>query len=147
MMKGIKQMVQKNRLKSASLSSTKKFICILIGFIDLAFTKTKEDFENLFNQATVDRGSLPSHSFYITSAVGPKRKHVLSSPVFVSIINSIQGKEYGKILPPFLLILRHELMDGSCQAPGNFVHPVRIHCGDQDRKNFHPAVIMLDEEQ
>ena len=51
MMKGITQMVQKNRLKSASISGTKKFICILIGFPDLAFTKTKEDFENLFNQA------------------------------------------------------------------------------------------------
>jgi M6 family metalloprotease-like protein len=51
MMKGINQMVQKNRLKSGSLAGTKKFICILIGFTDLAFTKTKEDFENLFNQA------------------------------------------------------------------------------------------------
>lgn len=66
MMKSITHMVQKNRLKSASISGTKKFICILIGFPDLAFTKTKEDFENLFNQAgyTTDGASGSVYDYY-----------------------------------------------------------------------------------
>ncbi len=50
MMKNILQMSPKNHLKGASTTGTKKFVCILIGFTDKAFTKTKEDFENLFNQ-------------------------------------------------------------------------------------------------
>lgn len=66
MMKSITHVVQKNRLKSASISGTKKFICILIGFSDLAFTKTKEDFENLFNQAgyTTDGASGSVYDYY-----------------------------------------------------------------------------------
>ncbi|MCK9638798.1 MAG: hypothetical protein M0R39_02735 [Prolixibacteraceae bacterium] len=39
-----------NKMKSASTTGTRKLICILIGFTDKAFTKTKADFENLFNQ-------------------------------------------------------------------------------------------------
>ena len=50
MMKNIIQLSQKNHLKGATTSGTKKYVCILIGFTDKAFTKTKADFENLFNQ-------------------------------------------------------------------------------------------------
>ncbi len=50
MMKSIVRMNQKRIFKSAQVSGTRKFLCILIGFSDKAFTKTKADFENLLNQ-------------------------------------------------------------------------------------------------
>jgi M6 family metalloprotease-like protein len=49
-MKSVSQKVQGNRMKAASATGTRKLICILIGFTDKAFTKTKADFEALFNQ-------------------------------------------------------------------------------------------------
>ena len=49
-MKSISRMYQKNTLKAFPTSGSRKLICILIGFTDKAFTKTKADFENLFNQ-------------------------------------------------------------------------------------------------
>jgi len=48
--KNISRVIRKNTLKSAPTLGTRKLICILIGFTDKAFTKTKADFENLFNQ-------------------------------------------------------------------------------------------------
>ena len=50
MMKSITRMYQKRTFKSAQISGARKFLCILIGFSDKAFTKTKADFENLLNQ-------------------------------------------------------------------------------------------------
>jgi M6 family metalloprotease-like protein len=50
MMKNISRINQKSTFKSAQISGTKKFLCILIGFTDKAFTKTKADYENLLNQ-------------------------------------------------------------------------------------------------
>jgi len=49
-MKSISRMYQMNKLKSFPTSGSRKLICIMIGFTDKAFTKTKADFENLFNQ-------------------------------------------------------------------------------------------------
>ncbi len=49
-MKSIKRMSQKQSYKSAQITGTRKYLCILIGFTDKAFTKTKADFENLLNQ-------------------------------------------------------------------------------------------------
>ena len=49
-MKSISRMYQKYTLKAFPTSGSRKLICILIGFTDKAFTKTKADFENLFNQ-------------------------------------------------------------------------------------------------
>ena len=49
-MKSISGMYQKNTMKAFKPAGSRKLICILIGFSDKAFTKTKADFENLFNQ-------------------------------------------------------------------------------------------------
>jgi M6 family metalloprotease-like protein len=50
MMKNISRINRKRTYKSAQISGTRKFLCILIGFTDKAFTKTKADYENLLNQ-------------------------------------------------------------------------------------------------
>lgn len=46
MMKSITRVTQ----KSFPTTGTRKLVCILMGFTDVAFTKTKTDFQNLFNQ-------------------------------------------------------------------------------------------------
>ncbi len=51
MMKSIKSLSLKSTQKAFPTSGSRKLICILIGFTDKTFTKTKADFENLFNQA------------------------------------------------------------------------------------------------
>jgi len=50
LMKSISVINQQNSLKSFPTTGTRKLVCILMGFTDKAFTKTKTDFENLFNQ-------------------------------------------------------------------------------------------------
>jgi M6 family metalloprotease-like protein len=50
MMKSISRMYQKFTQKAFPTSGSRKLICILIGFTDQPFTKTKADFESLFNQ-------------------------------------------------------------------------------------------------
>jgi len=50
MMKSISLSRQRSVMKSAPTTGTLKLLCILIGFTDKAFVKTKADFENLFNQ-------------------------------------------------------------------------------------------------
>lgn len=49
-MRNINQFKKKNTYKSAKLTGTRKFICILIGFTDKGFVKTRAEFENLLNQ-------------------------------------------------------------------------------------------------
>lgn len=49
-MKSISNMYLKSALKAFPTSGARKLVCLLIGFSDKAFTKTKTDFENLFNQ-------------------------------------------------------------------------------------------------
>lgn len=50
MMKSIWDIKQQETQKSFPTTGERKLICILMGFKDLAFTKTKEDFNALFNQ-------------------------------------------------------------------------------------------------
>lgn len=50
MMRSISKMHQKSSQKSFPTIGSRKLVCILIGFADKAITKTKTDFENLFNQ-------------------------------------------------------------------------------------------------
>lgn len=50
MMKSISRMVQKSSQKSFPATGSRKLVCILMSFQDVTFTKTKADFENLFNQ-------------------------------------------------------------------------------------------------
>jgi hypothetical protein len=51
---GLMKSISRIHLKSAQTafptSGSRKLVCILIGFTDKAFTKTKADFESLFNQ-------------------------------------------------------------------------------------------------
>ncbi|MDX9852305.1 MAG: M6 family metalloprotease domain-containing protein [Tenuifilaceae bacterium] len=50
MMKSIWDIKQQEAQKSFPTTGERKLICILMGFQDLAFTKTKEEFDALFNQ-------------------------------------------------------------------------------------------------
>jgi len=50
MMKSISRMINKSSQKSFPTTGSRKLVCILMRFTDVPFTKTKEDFENLFNQ-------------------------------------------------------------------------------------------------
>ncbi|NEW83367.1 MAG: M6 family metalloprotease domain-containing protein [Mariniphaga sp.] len=49
-LKSVSDLYLKSTQKSFPTLGSRKMICILIGFTDKAFTKTKADFENLFNQ-------------------------------------------------------------------------------------------------
>jgi len=49
-LKSLSNLYLKSAQKSFPTSGSRKLICILIGFTDKTFTKTKADFENLFNQ-------------------------------------------------------------------------------------------------
>ncbi|HQB79424.1 MAG TPA: hypothetical protein PLJ52_13865, partial [Tenuifilaceae bacterium] len=49
-MKSIWDIKQQEAQKSFPTTGERKLVCILIGFPDLAFTKTKDDFDALFNQ-------------------------------------------------------------------------------------------------
>jgi M6 family metalloprotease-like protein len=50
MMKSISAIQKSGSERTFPTTGARKLICILIGFTDKAFTKTKTDFENLFNQ-------------------------------------------------------------------------------------------------
>ena len=50
MLKSLPGLYLKSGQKSFPASGSRKLICILIGFTDKAFIKTKSDFEDLFNQ-------------------------------------------------------------------------------------------------
>ncbi len=54
MMKSIWDIKQQEAQKSFPTTGERKLVCILIGFPDLAFTKTKDDFDALFNQVGYD---------------------------------------------------------------------------------------------
>lgn len=56
MMKGIWQIQNKEASKAFPTTGNRKLICILIGFKDKAFSKTKTDFDNLFNQVGYTTG-------------------------------------------------------------------------------------------
>lgn len=49
-MQQIKKVYESQRKTSFPTTGSRKLICILMGYTDLAFTKTKSDFNNLFNQ-------------------------------------------------------------------------------------------------
>jgi M6 family metalloprotease-like protein/uncharacterized repeat protein (TIGR02543 family) len=55
-MKQIWEINQKEATKAFPTTGARKLICILIGYTDLAFTKTKAEFENLFNQVGYSAG-------------------------------------------------------------------------------------------
>lgn len=50
MAKNITRQSMRRTYKSAQILGNRKYLCILVGFSDKAFTKTKADYENLLNQ-------------------------------------------------------------------------------------------------
>ena len=66
LMKSISRIHLKSAQKAFPTSGSRKLVCILIGFTDKAFTKTKADFENLFNQAgyTTDGATGSVYDYY-----------------------------------------------------------------------------------
>ncbi len=58
MLKQIEAMKKKEAAakKAFPTSGSRKLVCVLIGFQDLKFTKTKKDFDNLFNQVNYSTG-------------------------------------------------------------------------------------------
>lgn len=50
MLRSIHQIQRSEAKRSFPTTGNRKLVCILMGFKDIAFTKTKADFENLFNQ-------------------------------------------------------------------------------------------------
>jgi M6 family metalloprotease-like protein len=72
LMKSISGMYQKPRLKSAQISGSRKYLCILIGFTDKAFSSTKADFEALLNQVgyAADGASGSVYDYYKEASYG-----------------------------------------------------------------------------
>ncbi len=66
LMKSISRMDEKSSQKTFPTTGSRKLICILIGFADKAFTKTKTDIENLLNQVgyITDGASGSVHDYY-----------------------------------------------------------------------------------
>ncbi|MCE1197472.1 MAG: M6 family metalloprotease domain-containing protein [Marinilabiliales bacterium] len=64
--------IPRRTYKSASVTGNWKFLCILIGFTDKAFTKTKADFENLLNQTgySADNATGSVYDFYRENSYG-----------------------------------------------------------------------------
>lgn len=72
MMKSIWDIKQQEAQKSFPTTGERKLICILMGFQDLAFTKTKEDFDALFNQVgyNVDGATGSVKDYYLENSWG-----------------------------------------------------------------------------
>ncbi len=73
MMKSIKGMVEKERAERAfPTTGNRKLVCILIGFKDRSFSKSRNDFYNLFNQIgySVDGASGSVKDFYKENSYG-----------------------------------------------------------------------------
>ncbi|MEI6677259.1 MAG: M6 family metalloprotease domain-containing protein, partial [Mariniphaga sp.] len=72
MMKSISNMYLKSAFKAFPTSGARKLVCLLIGFTDKAFTKTKTDFENLFNQIgyVADGATGSVYDFYKENSYG-----------------------------------------------------------------------------
>jgi M6 family metalloprotease-like protein len=72
MMKSISKIYQKSSQKAFPTTGNRKLVCILIGFADKAFTKTKSDFDNLFNQIgySADAATGSVYDYYKESSFG-----------------------------------------------------------------------------
>jgi M6 family metalloprotease-like protein len=66
MMKSLSVIKEKSSQNILPVTGHRKMVCILIGFTDKAFTKTKADFENLFNQVgyNTDGATGSVHDYY-----------------------------------------------------------------------------------
>ncbi|MFA5329374.1 MAG: M6 family metalloprotease domain-containing protein [Prolixibacteraceae bacterium] len=71
-LKSISMMYQVNSQKAFPTSGSRKLVCILIGFTDKSFSKTKTDFEDLFNQVgySADGASGSVNDYYSENSWG-----------------------------------------------------------------------------
>ena len=71
-MKSIPAMLKSSTEKTFPTTGSRKLVCILMGFADKPFTKTKTDFENLFNQVgyTADGATGSVYDFYKENSYG-----------------------------------------------------------------------------
>lgn len=85
-MKSISGAYLKSTQKVFPTSGSRKLICILIGFTDKAFTKTKADFENLFNQVgyTDDGATGSIFDYYKENSYGQLNLTVTVAGPFVA---------------------------------------------------------------
>jgi M6 family metalloprotease-like protein len=69
-MQQIKKIYESERKGAFPTTGSRKLVCILIGFTDLAFTKTQADFNNLFNQVgyTTDGAVGSVKDFYLENS-------------------------------------------------------------------------------
>ncbi len=88
-MKSISKMYQKSAKKTASTTGTRKLLCILMGFTDKQITKTKADFENLFNQVgyNTDGATGSVYDFYKENSWGQLDLLVTVAGPYVALNN------------------------------------------------------------
>lgn len=72
MLKSLRSIQTDIQSKSFPTTGQRKLVCILIGFTDVAFTKTKQDFENLFNQIgyTANNATGSVKDYYLEDSYG-----------------------------------------------------------------------------
>jgi len=89
MMKSISNMQKSGSEKTFPTTGSRKLVCILIGFTDLAFTKTKADFDNLFNQVnyTTDGASGSVYDYYKENSYGQLNLNVTVAGPFTAAHN------------------------------------------------------------
>jgi M6 family metalloprotease-like protein len=89
MMKSISAMQLNGNEKAFPTTGSRKLVCILIGFTDLAFTKTKADFDNLFNQVlyTTDGASGSVYDYYKENSYGQLSLNVTVAGPFTAAHN------------------------------------------------------------
>jgi len=89
MMKSISDMQKSSTEKTFPTTGSRKLVCILIGFTDKAFTKTKADFENLFNQVgyTTDGAIGSVYDYYKENSYGQLNLNVTVAGPFTAAHN------------------------------------------------------------
>ena len=89
MMKSISAMQKSGNEKAFPTTGSRKLVCILIGFTDVAFTKTKADFDNLFNQVlyTTDGASGSVYDYYKENSYGQLSLNVTVAGPFTAAHN------------------------------------------------------------
>ena len=85
-MKSILAMQKSGTEKVFPTTGSRKLVCILIGFTDKTFTKTKADFDNLFNQVnySADGASGSVYDFYKENSYGQLNLNVTVAGPFTA---------------------------------------------------------------
>ncbi len=89
MMKSIWNIQQNEAQKAFPTTGNRNLVCILIGFTDLAFTKTQSEFNNLFNQLnyTTDAASGSVKDYYNECSYGQLNLSVTIAGPYIAANN------------------------------------------------------------